>query len=356
MKDNTLSINISTGTILKAMVLVLGLVLFVFLFDVFLIILTSVVIASAVEPTTKWFAKKRVPRVLAVLFIYVLFFSIIIGSLYFLIPPLLTEMFDLSKTAPEKLESFDFFGLAEESWASLTGTLGIDFPLENLFEGLKKELEVLAGGAFLTTAMFFGGIFNFVLILVLSFYLAVQEKGIENFLRLTTPLKYEEYILSLWRRAQKKIGLWMKGQLILSLIVGVLVFLGLTILGVRYALTLAIIAAIFELIPIFGPILSAVPAFFIALTSGFPLALAVIALYVIIQQFENHLIYPIAVKKVVGVHPIIAILSLIIGWKLAGFLGIILAVPVATVLLELANDYGEQKLAWLKKISSKSEK
>lgn len=356
MKDETLSINISTGTILKTMVLVLGLALFLFLFDVFLVIIASVVVASAVEPATKWFINRKIPRVLAVLFIYVLFFGLIIGSLYFLIPPLLTEILDLSKTAPERLEHFDFFGLAEESWASLTGTLGIDFPLENLFEGFKKELEVLAGGAFLTTAMFFGGIFNFILILVLSFYLAVQEKGIENFLRLTTPLKYEEYILSLWRRSQRKIGLWMKGQLVLSLIVGVLVFLGLTVLDIRYAITLAIIAAIFELIPIFGPILSAVPAFFIALTGGLPLGLAVIALYIIIQQFENHLIYPIAVKKVVGVHPIIAILSLIIGWKLAGFLGIILSVPVATVLLELANDYGEKKLAWIKKMSSKSEK
>ena len=166
----------------------------------------------------------------------------------------------------------------------------------------------------------FGGIFSFILILVLSFYLAVQEKGIENFLRLITPLKYERYVLDLWQRSQHKIGLWMQGQMLLGFIVGVLVFLGLNVLGVRHALFLAVLTALLEIIPLFGPKIAAVPAVLIGFLESVPLGFMVLGLYVIIDQFESHLIYPLVVRKVVGISPIIVILALIIGGKLAGFL------------------------------------
>ena len=142
----------------------------------------------------------------------------------------------------------------------------------------------------------------------------------------------------------------MQGQLILGVIIGVLVYLGLTILGVKYALLLAVLAALFELIPLFGPILSAIPAVLIALTSGgLTLALFVVGLYLIIQQFENHLIYPLVVTKVVGVPPLLVILALIIGAQLAGFLGVILAVPAATVVQELVKDIQKNRAEFLKK-------
>ena len=137
----------------------------------------------------------------------------------------------------------------------------------------------------------------------------------------------------------------MQGQLLLAVIVAVLVFLGLTMLGVENALLLAFLAGIFEIIPLFGPILSAIPAIFIAfLDGGLSLVLLVIGLYIIIQQFENHLLYPLVVKKVVGVPPIISILALVIGAKLAGFLGILLSVPLATALIELLSDLEKRKI------------
>ena len=161
----------------------------------------------------------------------------------------------------------------------------------------------------------------------------------DDFLKVVTPVKNHAHILDLWRRSQRKIGLWMQGQLILGLVVGVLVYLFLAILGVKYALTLALFAAIFELIPVFGPILAAVPAVIVALgTGGTSLAVWVILVYIIIQQFENHLIYPLVVTKVVGVPPLLVILALIVGMKLAGFLGIILSVPAAAIIQEFVVD------------------
>jgi predicted PurR-regulated permease PerM len=121
-----------------------------------------------------------------------------------------------------------------------------------------------AGSAFSTLSAIFGGITSFALIVVFSFYFSVQETGVEDFLRVVTPVKEQAYVLHLWKRSQDKIGKWMQGQLILGVIVGVLLYLGLTILGVPYALLFAVLAGVFEFIPVFGQILAAVPGIAIA--------------------------------------------------------------------------------------------
>jgi predicted PurR-regulated permease PerM len=188
------------------------------------------------------------------------------------------------------------------------------------------------------TRTIFSSILDFILIVVISFYLAVQKNGIENFLRIIIPSKKEEYIINLWNRTEVKIGRWMQGQLLLAVIIGPLVFLGLTLFQVKYALTLAIVASVFELIPIFGPILSAVPAVIFGFGESATLGFILIGFYLIIHQFENHLLYPLVVKKIIGVNPLIVIISLIVGYELVGFLGIILAVPLATLLMEFIGD------------------
>lgn len=334
---------ITTGTIIKTlMVLLVGLLLYLLL-DIILIILTSVVIASAVEPATKWFSQYKVPRIPAVLSVYILSFIIILGFLYIFIPPLFVDISHLATDLPNRVESIDFFSGFFEPITSVSG-FKPSLNLSSMLSDLQRSVGNFSSGALNTTATLFGGAFSSILILVISFYLAVQEKGIDNFLRLVTPLQYEKYITALWHRSQTKIGQWMKGQILLGLIVGVLVFLGLTILGVRFAFVLAVLAAVMELIPVFGPIISAVPAIIIGVTDGLTTGLMVIGLYVIIQQFENHLIYPLVVKKIIGLSPIIVIIALIVGGKLFGFLGLILAVPIATILMEIVNDTEKRKM------------
>lgn len=195
---------------------------------------------------------------------------------------------------------------------------------------------------------------SFVLIVVLSFYLAVQEDGISKFLRIITPVKHEAYVIRLWKRSQFKIGLWMQGQLLLGAFVTMLVYICLLIVGVPHALPLAVLAGILELIPLFGPVLAAIPAIFVTYGSlGMTTALVVAGLYLVIQQFENHLIYPLVVKKVVGMPPIISIMALVIGGQLAGFLGVLISVPVAAVAMEWIADLEERKSAQLSEMGAK---
>jgi len=231
-----------------------------------------------------------------------------------------------------------------------------NFSLAQIVEQINTTISSLSNGFFSTASTIFGGILSFLLVLVLSFYLSVESDGVTNFLRIVTPAKNEKYIISLWKRSQNKIGLWMQGQVVLAIIVAMLVFLGLTLLRVENALLLAILAGIFEIIPLFGPILAAIPAVTLALiTNGMSSALLVIGLYIIIQQFENQLIYPLVVRKIVGVPPLISILALIIGGKLAGFVGLIISVPLATMLIEFLNDIEKNKIAEMERLSKKTE-
>lgn len=338
--EKNIYINISTGTFLR-LLLISAMVVFAYMIrDVLALLLLSIVVASGIEPATSWFQKRRVSRVLAVIFVYMLVFTVIGVLFYLIVPTFFGQISDLADNLPAYLD-----GSIEEELIGFLPALpeSITLILHDLAINAKDYVGRIAGGFLKATTVLFGGAFSFVMVFVLSFYLSVQEKGIENFLKIVIPLKYEDYVIDLWLRTREKLGSWLKGQLLLGLLVGVMVYLGLAILGVKYALVLALLAAIFEIIPIFGPIISAVVGIVFALLQGPGVALLVAGLYFIIQQFENHLIYPLVIRKVIGVPPILSILAIVIGGKLAGFVGVILAVPAVTFLVEILGDIEKNK-------------
>jgi predicted PurR-regulated permease PerM len=242
------------------------------------------------------------------------------------------------------VETFQFSDIFPSQVGLIGGELVNTVSLKDAIVQIQNALAGLSHGFFQTASIIFGGAVSALLTLVISFYLAVEEKGIENFLRVIIPIEREEYSIGLWKRTQEKIGLWLQGQLLLAVVVGVLVYLGLSILQVPYAMTLAMLSAILEIIPIFGPIIAAVPGVIIAFSVSPSLGLIVVGLYLIIQQFENHLIYPLVVTKIVGIPPTIVIVALLVGAKLAGILGFLLAIPLTTVVVELFSDFEKRKL------------
>ncbi len=312
--------------------------------DLVLVLLTAVVFASAVEPATRWFGRRGIPRIPAVLIIYTGALLTLIGLFYALIPPFLEDAVGLIRLLPQYIDP-EILGystnnevVGEAQHLSETASLGA------LITGLHEFISGNSGGFLGVLSAVFGGILSAVLIFVFSIYLSVQEDGVANFLRVVTPARHEAYVIHLWRRTQHKIGRWMQGQLLLGVAVGVMVYIALLVLGVRYALLLAILAAVFEIIPIFGPILAAIPAIAVAFADGGIVAALIVAgLYTLIQQLENHLLYPMVVRKVVGVPPFLVIIALFVGARLAGFLGILLSVPVAAALREYVGDWERKK-------------
>ena len=351
--DKNINITLSSASFFKAVMVLLLFVLLYVLKDLVLVMLTAVVVASAIEPATRWFGKYKLPRVPAVILIYLSVFTTLFVIFYIFIPPLFQQASVLADTLPKYLESLDLMkplgGIGTTQTEQFVGSFKGAFSLKDTLTSFQNAIAGVSGNALEAVSIVFGGVFSFFLVVIISFYLAVQEKGIEDFLQIITPVKHEKYIADLWHRSQAKIGKWMQGQLLLGLLIGVLVYLGLTILGVEYALILALLAAFAELIPLFGPIIAAVPAIALGFLDSATLGLMVIGLYVIIQQFENHLIYPLVVRKVVGVPPLLVILALIVGGQLAGFLGILISVPVAAAIVEFTDDIQKEKRRLMEK-------
>src|SRR3990167_6412135 len=359
-------ITIKTGTIVRAVFLVLLFALFYYIRDLVLVVLAAVVIASAMEPFTLWFGKHRVARLPAVILMYLSLAGVVVGIFYFFLPPLLNDASNFLASAPHYLDSVSVWDPLQKD--SLTESkqavqsLSQDFnqsrqvvsgfssglSLSQVISNVRIAISSLSQGFVEALSLVFGGILSSILIVVLSFYLAVQEDGVGTFLKFVLPDRHEKYVIGLWKRVQAKIGLWMQGQLILAVVVGLLVYLVLAIFGpalhVGNPLLLAVLAGVFEIIPLFGPILSAIPAVAASYSDGtVTTSLIVVGIYLIIHQLENNLIYPLVVKKIVGVPPILVILALIIGFKLAGFLGLLLSVPMATMLMEYFNDLQKSK-------------
>lgn len=346
-RQSRMLVNISSNALLKVIIAGLLIISLYLMRDLILVILTSVVIATFISAAANRLTRFHINRTVGVILIYLLTMGVIAGVFYFFIPILINETSHvinlLSKYLPNgTLDSFADGTLSNAK--DFADTISNGSSLPELINTVKNSVSSLSSGLFDSIIIAFGGAINFVLIIVISFYLSMEEKGVEKFLKLVTPLKKESYVIDLWARAERKIALWIKGQLILGLIVGVLTYLGLAILGIQYALILAVIAAIFELIP-FGIILATVPAVsFAYIDGGITLALMVAGFYIIIQQFESYLIQPLVVKKVIGISPLVVLLSVLAGAKLAGFWGLILAIPVAVVFLEYASDVENRKM------------
>ena len=336
--------SISAGTIVRILLIVLGFVAVYMVWDIIVALLFAVIVASALEPGIEWLKARGIPRILGVVMIYLVIAFALFLLIYFVFPLLLEDLQSFS-TIYSSFENQLRSGLAQ------AGTLPLaSFLTANLGEFLSIPLARLGGltsGITRIVSAAFGGIFVLLLVFIFSFYLAAQERGIESFLRLVTPLRQEPYVMDLWERSQKKLGKWLRTQMLLGAIVGLLIFFGLTILGIPHAFFFALIAAIFEIIPVVGPILSAVPAVAAAFLISPVASISVVALYVIVQQTESHIIVPVVMRRTIGLSPLVVVLALLAGAKLGGIFGILLAVPLTAISAELLNDWDKKKRAFL---------
>jgi predicted PurR-regulated permease PerM len=344
LEQKPISINITLGSLFKAVLVLILLYFFYLIRDILLLLFVSLILASALDPLVDRLQEKKVPRGISVMFIYLILLSLIAFILITIVPPITQEIGDLAKNFPDYLErvssSFSSFNdySAKYGIGQNIGT-GLDF--------INSNLQSATGGVLSTVSGFFGGIVSFFLVMVLTFYMVVEENAIKKLVWSIAPVEHQPYIMQLINRMQKKIGLWLRGQLILSFFIFILSYVGLLILGVKYALVLALIAGLTEFVPYLGPMIGAIPAVFLALTQSPLLAMFVAILYYVIQLTENNILVPKVMQKTVGLNPIISITVLLVGFQIAGIAGAILSIPVATAASILLGDLFAHKQAGL---------
>ncbi len=344
--DKEIRVSITPGAVVTTLLVVAGAYVFWLLRDLALLVLTAIVIASAIEPGVAFFIRQHIPRFIAALLVYVLVFGSVFFILYLFFPPIVSDAANFLSAMPRYLDTIN----VSTSFPSITNAASLanggngTQPFMQTLLSLQSVFTAGSSGVLQLFVTFFGGIFSLMLVIVLSFYFALQDTGVDDFLRMVMPVAYEDYSVDLWKRAQKKIGRWMQGQILLSVIVAILVYLGLLIIGIPYALLLSVFTAMAEIIPIFGSLIAGTVAVIVAYSDGGVALGAIVAgLYIVINQFESNLIYPLIVKKIVGIPPLLVIVALIAGYTLAGFLGVLLSVPLAAVALELLTDFDKRK-------------
>lgn len=317
-----ITINISTITLVKIVIFGLLLLTLYAVRDIVLILIVSVVLASALDPLVEWlYRKAKFPRGLSVILVYLIFIGLAVTIVYFLVPP----MVDQFKQLATRLEGFRTeISERASSVARFLDQTGITSGFSNLGQSFAR----FTSNILQTTVGVFSGIIQVIAVLAITFYLISSESGLKNFVKSLVPYKHQAYAVALTDKIQTKIGRWLLGQFILSGFIFLLTFIGLSILGVKYALALALLAGLLEIVPYLGPILSAVPAVFLAFVQSPPLALFVVVLYLIIQQFENYVLVPKVMGRTVGANPVVILVAVLVGFQIAGILGMLLAVPI----------------------------
>ncbi len=341
MAGERVQLEISSGTIIKAILLIL---LFVFLYllkDVVIIFLFALVIASGISPFANWLDERGFPRVIGVLALYLVMLALAVVVLSLVVPYISDDISRLISVLPKVVAQVS----SSLQTAQQASPQYLDFlsEVQNILSSLSSYLQQASQSVVGLIVSVFGGAFSFVAILIISFYLSVTRKGVETFLGSVVPEKYEGYVISLWKRTEAKVGKWLQGQLLLGLIVGLIVYIGLSLLHVRFALLLSLLIMVLELVPMVGPVVAAVPAVFLAFLQSPSLGIFVIIFYVIVQQLENHVLVPLILGKSLNLNPVVVIIALLVGENLAGIPGMILAVPISTIIVEMLDDVARQK-------------
>lgn len=335
------NIEISSASILRAILLILFFIFLYVLKDVIIIFLFALVIGSAVSPFANWLDEKGFPRILGVLLLYLVILGLIVLVFSLVIPFVSNDISQLVKSIPKVVERVS--NQLENVQSTSPRYLDFLSEIQNILESVVSFLQQSSQSVFSLVVSIFGGLFSFVAILIISFYLSVTRKGIEAFLGSVVPEKYESYAINLWKRAELKVGHWLQGQLLLSLIMGLIVYVGLSFMHIKYALFLGLITMVLELVPMVGPVVAAIPAVFLAFLQSPSLGFWVIVFYVVAQQLENHILVPLVLGRTLGLNPIVVIIALLVGQKIAGIPGMILSVPVATIIVEMLEDVARQK-------------
>jgi predicted PurR-regulated permease PerM len=314
--------------------------------DVLLLIYISGVLAIGFSPIVRLIqrqkmlpvvATRRFPRWMAILVLYLVIIGSLTGIGFMIFPPLAEQGRQLWSALPDMLSRGQSFliskGLLREpvEWRDLVKQT----PVSGSTEAVGTVFGAVLG--------LLGGLFGLLTILILTFYLLVESDALHStFLRLF-PRRSRDRAAEVSREITLKVSAWLGGQLLLGTIIGVTSAIGLWLLGIPYFYVLALISAIGELIPVVGPILAAIPAVAVAGTVSMQKVVLVIVFFVVQQQFENHVLVPKVMERQVGISPVTVILALLIGGKLLGILGAILAVPTAAILQVVISELTTQE-------------
>ncbi|MBU1992429.1 MAG: AI-2E family transporter [Patescibacteria group bacterium] len=352
-KRDGVDLHLSPVSAAKATLAVFGIIaLGYFLIEIrsiLLVFFISFLFSAALGPAVNFFERKKIPRGLGVIIVYLIILVLLGIIVSTLIPLAASQISDLASRAGDIVRALTSADGSSFLSQKLTPYLnefyeGIDVDeiaaqLQSALQVLAKQLLTLGGNVWGAIKVISNGLFNTLLVLVITFIMTVNKRSINEFIPSLFPSKHAPYISTKLAAVQEKIGYWVRGQLMLSTIVGLIVFVGLTVIGFEYATTIALIAFFTELIPVFGPLIALMVAIPIAINQSFWMLLWVGIFFLILNWVESNVVVPLVMRSAVDISPLVILFAMLVGAQYLGIVGLILAVPVAAVLSIFVRDY-----------------
>ncbi len=300
----------------------------------FAMLFVGVVVSLGIDPLVTFLAERvKMGRVLGTLLTFLFVIAILVLIAYLVVPVVGGEVRDFAANFNQSFSDLFGFNIPIPGWKDLGHGVG------------QIVVSITSGNASVpaVVANFFSDLLLTVGAIVVTLYLSIEKDGADKMLRWILPASYEKQIIAVFDSFKNKMRKWLGTQLILSLFIGVAVGLGMWFIGVRYPFILGVLAAIFEVVPIIGPIVTGAVAFLIAISSSLTLAIYAVLFFLFVQQLENHVLVPLIMGRSMKVHPVIVVVSLLAGGEIAGFVGILLGVPISVLIQEIFNYLSEQR-------------
>ncbi len=337
MEREQTTLDISWKTIIKVFVAIFAFYLIYLARDIALWFFFGLAISILLEPAINFLRKMWIPKMLAIILIYSSVLGLLGLLIYLIAPIFVIEIKEFSNYLP------DYFNKINP----VLQKLGIDFAesFSELTGSLVGGLEQSSKGIMNAIILFFGGIASTVVILTISFFLSLEDRGPERFLSFIAPKKYQEQIVTFFEKAQVKVAGWFGARLIACAFVGVASFIIFYIFDIKYALMLAIMSGVLNFVPYIGPLITAAILLIFAMVSSgsWIVMLYVLLAFWAIQTIENSLLTPFLMKKMIDLPPVLVLISLLLGAKIFGFLGTVFIVPVAGIIYEFIKEIIERK-------------
>ena len=325
----TKPLDVSIKTIFK---IAISILLFYFLYqvrEILLWILYAFVISVLFERPIDFLSKKKIPRTLSTLLTYFLSFSFLFFLIYFFSRPLFTEIQNFINFFPQYFEKIS---------PSLKAIGVITFEtFEELSKAVQDWLLKASKNIASTISALFGGVFAAFSIISLALFLSLEKEGVEKIISQISTER-GEWILKIWQDAKEKISLWFGARILICFYVGIATFISLLVLRVNYPISLSVLAGVLDFIPILGPIIAGILIFVFAAVDSLFKGVFILILFILIQQIEANVLAPILGQKFIGLPPFLVMISLLIGGKLLGLGGAILAVPLTGIFFKVLQE------------------
>ncbi|MEN9341973.1 MAG: hypothetical protein RIQ54_229 [Candidatus Parcubacteria bacterium] len=288
----------------------------------------AIVISAGLDFMVDFLERRGIPRSFGVVIIFLSTLLAIVFLLYTVVPFLIADLNTVLSKFNRPVATY-WLGPLVNFQPDRSIALFVSRISTQLFSGNFSPIS--------TFSDVLGGLGLAIAVLFSSFYLSLNRDGIERFIRAVLPDAYEDQAIEIYRRSRRKMGVWFQTQLILSFIVGMLVYVALLVLGLQHAFILAFLAGLFELVPFVGPIVAGGLAIISAWTVSPILAFYTLLVFLAIHQLESHVLVPLLTRRSVGLHPVLVIIALLIGLELGGLLGAFVAIPAAAVIQEIVE-------------------